>query len=105
MTMGIRFFIGMTFLMACAGCKPSLLLESQWRDHDITIDGNAGEWNDLIQYPQDLKMGIGVINDERYLYLCLTSDDRATTSQILRFGFTVWFEHKTQKGTLFGVHY
>ncbi|MGA2508112.1 MAG: hypothetical protein ABSF80_11630 [Chitinispirillaceae bacterium] len=103
--MGIRFFIGMTFLMACAGCKPSLLLESQWRDHDITIDGNAGEWNDLIQYPQDLKMGIGVINDDRYLYLCLTSDDRATTSQILRYGFTVWFERRTQKDKLFGIDF
>ena len=103
--MGIRFFIGMIFLMACAGCKSSLLLESQWHDHGITIDGDAGEWNDLIQYPQDLKMGIGVVNDDRYLYLCLTSDDRATTSQIIRYGFTVWFEHKAQKDKLFGIHF
>jgi hypothetical protein len=103
--MGVRFFAGTIFLMVCAGCKSLPLLESQWRGNDITIDGNATEWNDIIDYPQDFKMGIGVINDSTYLYLCLTSDDRATTSQILRFGFTVCFERKAQKGERFGVYF
>ncbi len=100
-----RLFIAViAALSLCTGCKP-IQLESQWRDRDITIDGSTAEWSGLIQYPEDSKIGIGIVNDEAYLYLCLTSEDRAIASQILMSGFTVLFESKARKGKRFGVHF
>ena len=88
----------------CTVCK-SLQLESQWRDRDIIIDGSTSEWAGLIQYPEDSKVGIGVVNEDAYLYLCLTSEDREIASQIVRSGFTVLFETKGKKGKRFGVNF
>jgi hypothetical protein len=103
--MNNRLLLAMTVALSlCTACK-SIQLESQWRDHDITVDGSATEWSGLIQYPEDSKIGIGVLNDNTNLYLCLTSEDRETASQILMSGFTILFESKGQKGKRFGVHF
>ena len=91
-------------LCLCTACK-SLQLESQWRDHDITIDGVTTDWDGLMYYPEGSKIGIGVVNDSMYLYLCLTSEDRTIASQILMSGFTVLFGNKAQKEKRFGIHF
>jgi hypothetical protein len=98
------FLAAAVALSLCTACK-SIQLESQWRDRDITIDGDTREWNGLMQYPEDSKVGIGVVNDDAYLYLCLTSEDRETASQILMSGFSILFESKAHKGNRFGVHF
>ena len=85
-------------------CK-SIQIESPWTDRTITIDGKALEWNSLILYPKDSKFGVGVMNDDKFLYLCMTSWDRKVTNQIMRAGFTTWFETKNGKGKRFGIHY
>jgi hypothetical protein len=103
--MNIRLWVTGAAVILFAGCKSAPLLESQWRDRAIAVDGNSTEWNDLIQYPRDSKIGIGVINDDVFLYLCLTSEDRAITSQIFRYGFTMLFQSRAQKEKLFGVRF
>lgn len=85
-------------------CK-SFQIESRWLDRAVTFNGKAQEWNDLIVYPQDTKFGVGVMNDDKYLYLCMTSWDQTITSQIMRFGFTTWFEPKSGKDKPLGIHY
>jgi|WetSurMetagenome_2_1015567.scaffolds.fasta_scaffold53700_3 hypothetical protein len=91
-------------LSLCAACKLPQL-ESQWRDRDIAIDGSTAEWSGLLHYPEGSKIGIGIVNDDASLYLCLTSEDREMASRILRSGFSVLFESKGQKGKRFGVDF
>jgi hypothetical protein len=92
------------FLFGAVGCK-SQQLGSQWRDRDITIDGSVTEWNGLMQAPEDADVAIGLVNDDIYLYLCLTSGNRETTLRMLMSGFTVLFENKAKKGARLGVHF
>jgi RNA polymerase subunit RPABC4/transcription elongation factor Spt4 len=67
--MNNRLFCAVIVVLSLfSGCK-STRFASQWRDRDIIIDGSTSEWAGLIQYPEDSKVGIGVVNDDVYLYL------------------------------------
>ncbi|MDD5675975.1 MAG: hypothetical protein PHC61_17525 [Chitinivibrionales bacterium] len=99
------FFAAAAATMILANCQSPQLLESRWRDRAITVDGSAVEWNGLIQYPHENQFGIGVVNDDTVLYLCMTSSDRALTEQVLRFGFTIWFQNSSGKAQRIGIHY
>jgi hypothetical protein len=92
------------FLFEGAGCK-SQQFASQWRDRDIIIDGNTAEWNGLMQAPENAEVAIGAVNDDAFLYLCLTSENRETALRILMSGFTVLFENKAKKESRLGIHF
>ena len=100
-----RIFISIAvvtlFLLSCK----SLQVDSRWRDRALSFDGKASGWNDLVVYPKDTKFGMAVMNDDTCLYLCMMSWDQTITSQIMRFGFTTWFELKNGKGRPLGIHY
>jgi hypothetical protein len=85
-----------------AGCA-STVRESAWRTKDITIDGNSTEWDTIASGNDQLR--IGILNDEKYLYLCIISKDRDICRQALAFGCTVMVEPKSGHGNLLGIHY
>jgi uncharacterized membrane protein YgcG len=100
-----RLFIATAIVaLTSLHCK-SIRLESQWRDRAVTIDGKATEWNNLILYPEETPIGIGVMNDDSCLYLCLMCGDQTLTRRIMGMGFTTWFEPKSGKGKLLGIHF
>jgi hypothetical protein len=99
----LSIFIILPLMMTC--CCNSPVLESTWKTSEIVIDGNSVEWNQMIQYPKDNQFGIGISNDDKFLYLCLSSWDRQTSMQIMTMGFTVWFETKSQNEKKFGLHF
>ena len=83
----------------------SLQLESRFCDKPILLDGNIEKWNACIIYPQDAKFGVGVMNDDKYVYLCVTTEDLGLIKQINRAGLTAWFEPQHGKGNGLGIHY
>jgi hypothetical protein len=99
------FIVAIAFSVCGTGCK-SIHLSSRWCDETgIKIDGSAAEWNGQLSFPEGSKVGIGIANDDKYLYCCLKSEDRETVSKILMSGFSASFECKAQKGKRFGVHF
>jgi hypothetical protein len=102
----LRTITVVCILGLCAGCA-SIQFTSQWRDSTVAIDGSASEWDNYIQYRPDINanVGLGIVNDEDYLYLCLTAEDRATVSKIIKAGLTFTFESPTYKGKPFGIHF
>lgn len=99
----LSIFIILPLMTICSCNSP--VLESTWKTSEIIIDGNSVEWNQMIQYPKDNQFGIGIFNDDRFLYLCLSSWDRQTSMQIMTMGFTVWFETKSQNDKKLGLHF
>lgn len=99
----LSIFITIPLMMTC--CCNSIVLESTWKTTEIVIDGNSVEWNQTIQYPKDNQFGVGLANDDKFLYLCLDSWDRKTSMQIMAMGFTIWFETKSHKDKKFGLHF
>jgi len=87
-----------------SNCK-SIQLESRWLDRPLSYTGKVSEWNDCIVYPKDTKFGVGIMNDDKFLYICMTSWDANVSAQIMRMGFTSMFEPKDGKGKRLGIHY
>jgi len=81
------------------------MLKSAWRDREITIDGSDADWQGGLAYLEESKIGIGICNDEKDLYLCVVVSDRQMERQIMGSGFIVWFDAGGGKDKKFGIHY
>lgn len=86
------------------GCK-SIELQSSWKDRTVTIDGNDEDWKGQKYYIKEKNFTVGVMNDEKYLYLCFYPTNRKLGEQLLKQGLTIWFngEGKTKKD--FGIKF
>jgi hypothetical protein len=91
-------------LLLLTQCGPQKI-ESSWRNTEISIDGNPVEWKNVIQYPTDNKFGIGFMNDEKDLFICMTSWDSDKNRLIMEQGFTLFFKTPSGKGRVFGIHF
>ncbi len=80
-------------------------LTSTWRNNEIKIDGNRLDWKDNIKFLKDEGVGVGILNDNHNLYLCLTLNDQSKMFPILRNGFTVWFDSPNNDKKTIGIEY
>jgi hypothetical protein len=86
------------------GSKP-LEMSSKWCDREVIIDGKNLEWDGGITYLDDPNVAIGQFNDDKYLYLQLSSWDMEIVRHVMGSGFTVWFDPKGGKEKVIGIHY
>jgi hypothetical protein len=105
--MGVVLLCG--FLIAAAafflGCSSSLKLSSTWRQEDIVIDGSGTEWQRGLYYDKESGIVYSIRNDDDYVYIFLKTQDRTTQMQIMRAGFTVWFDADGGNDHSFGIRY
>ena len=87
-----------------AGCG-GLELGSQWRDREVTIDGQATEWQDARVYLPDIGGAIGFLNDDEFLYVHMVTGRDDLLRQIVGAGMTVWFNPNGDKGKVFGIRF
>jgi hypothetical protein len=92
-------FIGMQ-----TGCS-TLRLESIWRNRDITIDGKSEDWLGAKYYFEDISVSVGLINDDRHLYVSLMTENRMIMGQIMMQGLTLWLDPKGGKEKAFGIRF
>ncbi len=68
-------------------------IDSRWRDREVVVDGNNGEWaGPLVQIDEKVAATAAAMNDGQFLYIVLSASDTATRRQILRQGLIVWFD-------------
>ena len=101
----VLLFIPVLAIVLLAACRPRIIVQSMWTDSQSAIDADSAQWKDATRYPSDPQLGIGVKNDGRNVYLCITSWKRAVNHRVLRYGLTAWFASKSKKGKLFGIRY
>jgi hypothetical protein len=94
-------FLSGIILNGCSGAKEAV---SDWNNSQVNIDGNATEWGKSLQYLKDDNVAVGFKNDNKFLYVCLTTSDRARIMPILGGGLIVWFKPE-DGGKTFGVKY
>lgn len=104
----IRSFYGCLLfisLIALGGCNEPEL-NSQWRMNDVVIDGELGDWEKCpLYYDDEFKAAIGVANDEKDLYLRLSTGNRDLQNRIFKAGLTVWFDPMGGTKEFFGIHF
>lgn len=93
-----------TFLLA--GCsKGKLELNSDWRDREITVDGKNTDWLGAMLFFEEDNVSVGLLNDENFLYICMIAEDQFIRSQVMRQGFTLWFDPDGGNEKTFGIKY
>jgi hypothetical protein len=96
--------VGGGFHVAASNRKADLA--STWRAGDtIVIDGVNQEWQGKLTPIKDTPVSMAFYNDSGFLYLCLTTGDRAARNAIERQGLTLWFDTAGGKKKAFGVEY
>jgi hypothetical protein len=99
----MTFSILFSFLLF-AGCSSDKELLSNWTDQEITIDGEISDWQNNLQYFPDDNIALGFKNDNKYLYICLTTNDLTKIFPMFRSGFIIWFEPENSGKTI-GIKY
>ncbi|MFA6471179.1 MAG: hypothetical protein WCU00_03975 [Candidatus Latescibacterota bacterium] len=94
------------FALLFIGCGTTEIV-SKWCDRTITIDGvdNGAEWENVRQFFDEEKVTIGIMNDEKNIYLRLSTYDQKLQRQLLASGFTIWFDGKGGAKKLLGIRY
>ncbi|MFZ1291786.1 MAG: hypothetical protein WAR79_16940 [Melioribacteraceae bacterium] len=100
-TTKVWFILLLITFISCSGIE----INSKWREKDIIVDGNKKDWERNLNYFEDEKVAIGVLNDSENIYLCLTTSDRSKVMKILNNGFTIWFDSQNSDEEMFGIQY
>ena len=90
-------------LVATSGCTARV--DSKWLDREIVIDGADADWQGAQLNIERANVDFGIFNDQNYLYLVLGSMDRTLQMQMIRMGFTVWFDPAGKKHKELGVRF
>jgi hypothetical protein len=86
------FLGGFLCLSVALSASEKPRFESKLRDGAIAIDGTFDDWYGALQPFGEEQVAVQFLNDGDYLYMRLTASAPMTRMQILRQGFTVWFD-------------
>jgi hypothetical protein len=94
------------FLFLLVGCGNSKLeLNSNWRDREITVDGKNADWLGTMLFFEEDNVSVGLLNDDNFFYICMIAEDQFMRTQMMRKGFTLWFDPDGGKEKTFGIKY
>lgn len=83
----------------------SFQLSSIWRDREVTIDGKHDDWLNAMIYFEKENISLGLLNDESFMYICMIVENPMIRNQIMRQGFTLWFDPAGGKKRNLGIKF
>ncbi|MCX6169302.1 MAG: hypothetical protein NTX65_08180 [Ignavibacteriales bacterium] len=92
-------------IIILGGCSAGVQMNSSRSEKEIKIDGDPSEWSKEIEPIKDKKFSLGFKNDDKFLYLCLTTNDRSKLLLMARGGFIIWFVPESGDKNEFGIRY
>jgi hypothetical protein len=92
----------LTILFVACG---SIQLSSIWRDREVTIDGKHDDWLNGLLYFERENISLGLLNDESFMYICMIVENPIIRNQIMRQGFTLWFDPSGGNKRIFGIKF
>lgn len=82
-------------------------LHSAW--HDRPVAGGAEdewlEWNRALHWLPGEEVTIGLLNDDRMLYLRLSTRNKAIQRQVMTVGLTVWLDETGGRNEAYGIRF
>lgn len=98
----VLFLSGLLF----ASCSPKLAPAGHYQDTPITVDGQPADWPLPLRFSNaSYTLQYNVTNDDKNLYVCVSSADDATQLRILRNGMTLYFAPKGDKSKDISLHF
>ena len=101
--LNITVLLLMVFVFS--SCK-SAQLKSRWKGNTIIeIDGKNNEWKIERFFFEKEGIGVDIMNDDKYLYLCFSSPANKIPEKMLMQGFTIWFDTKEKNKQKLGLRF
>ena len=100
----ILFSLLLSFFIIMSGCE-FVEVDSIWKEREITIDGKSDDWAETLYYIEEDNISFGLMNNDDFLYICLISSEPLSRWQVMRQGFTVWFDPNGGKKKIFGIKF
>ena len=94
-------FLSLIMLVGCEAFE----LNSEWRDREIIVDGRNNDWLGAMMYIEDANISVGLLNDESFMYFCMIAENPLIRTQVMRRGFTLWFDPEGGKKKTFGIRF
>jgi hypothetical protein len=93
-------------LLITASCSHHLAPEDHYQTTLVTADGNPGDWSLPLRFSNtSYTMQYNVSNDDKNLYIAVSSADDNTQLRILRSGMTIYFDPKGKKNKEISLHF
>jgi len=96
--------VGLMMILWTVGCG-GVEIESSWKDREIVVDGYSDDWLNTLYYFEEDNFSAGFFNDNDHLYACLLVEDYFIQSQVVRQGFTLWFDSSGGKEKRLGIRF
>ncbi len=108
--------LGVALLLLAAGCSSSRQSERSeksspkaiWQSQPLTIDGSDRDWVKPLPYMvHEENVNYSISNDQRNLYILLSTQSRQEQQKIIQGGMSVWVNTKGDKsnGDAVGIGY
>ncbi len=102
----LLILVAVVAIPAVVGAAKKGHVDSRWRDRDVVVDGDDGEWaGPLLAVDDSQPIVAAAVNDGTWLYVVLSTSDAAARRQILRQGLIVWFDPSGGDKKHFGVKF
>ncbi|MCX5711764.1 MAG: hypothetical protein NTY47_01670 [Candidatus Omnitrophica bacterium] len=88
-----------------SGCDETRI-DSDWREHQIVIDGKFDDWASAqTYYDEKEKVVVNLANDNDYFYICLVTRNRGLEVRLMESGFMAWFDPAAGRKKVFGIRF
>ena len=102
----IVLFSLLTFITVSLGHAQKMVLGSLWRDSVITVDGNPIDWDQPYRYfDSKTKLQYSIVNDGKFIYISVKTNDDKAEMKIMRAGMDVWFDATGKKKDIATLHF
>lgn len=95
-------FIGLIFLINCAS---QTTIMSKKADNQILINGHPEEWQDDLQYFEDINLSFSVRHNADNIYLVLVTNNQGMIRQIHSRGLFIWFNNARNRDKQVGIKF
>jgi len=87
-------------------CSHKLAPEGHYQSTPVIADGKTDDWQIPLRFSNSrYTFQYNVTNDDKNLYICVSSRETATQLRILRSGMTIWFDPKGEKNKTVGLYF
>ena len=78
---------------------------SQWKDKNLVVDGQSGDWLNALTYVEEFNISVGIVHDRDFLYLCAVVENPLVRMRVMRQGLTVWFDPDGGRKKTLGIRF
>ncbi len=102
----MRYILPLFLTVLLISCAHNDAPQGHYQTLPVTADGNASEWQLPLRFTnKEYTLSYNITNDNKNIYVVMTTNDDDMERRILRSGVTIYFDWKAENNTLVSLTY